>query len=231
MIHRRRITASVSAVAVVAGIALGSGCRGHQYGHVIREDRQDMVGSHTAGAETFNPLIEEAVGQLLARQGTTFQQVSREADGTPIPMRICFIGVENKSVEEVGDFKEQIYQQIDTQIVQSGAFAPISKRFVDAGLRESRLRPDSLFIPTNMSTFTGVMEQMGQPFDYLLYATLTSGTTEHNQSYQRDYLLTLEIVNVHTGQFDKQSAKVRKGYHHSRLGAITNYNPFRSPGR
>jgi len=94
--------------------------------------------------------------------------------------------------EELGDFKEQIYQEIDTQIVQSGAFQPVSKRFVEAGLREARLRPDSLFIPANMRVFTEVMEQMGQPFDYLLYATVTSGTTENNHSYQRDYLLTMK---------------------------------------
>ena len=53
---------------------------------------------------------------------------------------------------------------------------------------------------------------MGQPFDYLLYATLTSGTTHDNKDYQRDYLLTLEMVNVRTGQYDKESAQLDKGY-------------------
>jgi len=214
-------------LAAMVGVSLGVGCRGHQYGHVVRDDGADMVGSHAAGAATFNPLIDDAVAQLLGRQTAGFQQVSHMNEGMPTTQRICFVGVENKSVEEIGDFKEQIYQQIDTQIVQAGMFSPVSKRFVDAGLREARLRPDSLFIPTNMQTFTGVMEQMGQPFDYLLYATITSGTTEANKSYQRDYVLTLEMVNTHTGHYDKQSAKVRKGYHRSRLGALDHYNPFR----
>ena len=66
----------------------------------------------------------------------------------------------------------------------------------------------------------------GQPFDYLLFAKLTSGTTEKNANYQRDYLLTLEMVNVNTGDFDKESATIRKGYHRSRLGKLRNYNPF-----
>ena len=74
--------------------------------------------------------------------------------------------------------------------------------------------------------FAGVLEKQGQPFDYLLYAKLTSGTTEKNHSYQRDYLLTLEMVNVHTGKFDKESAKIRKGYHKTRVGKWRNYNPF-----
>jgi hypothetical protein len=206
------------------------GCRGHQYGHVLKDDQADMVGSHTAGAETFNPLIQEAVARLLASQGPmVMQQVSTSPEIVPPGVqRICFIGVENKSAEELGDFKEQLYQEIDTQIVQCGTFQPVSRRFVEEGLREARLRPDSLFIPDNMSMFTGVMQQMGQPFDYMLYATITSGTTQNNESYQRDYLLTLEMINVHNGQYSKESAKVRKGYHHTRLGAIKNYGPFSS---
>ncbi len=61
------------------------------------------------------------------------------------------------------------------------------------------------------------MEQASQPFDYLLYAKLTSGTTRTNKDYQRDYLLTLELLNVHTGDYDKESETISKGYHHSRL--------------
>jgi hypothetical protein len=69
-----------------------------------------------------------------------------------------------------------------------------------------------------MRTFADHMEQQGQPIDYLLYATITSGTTQQNRDYQRDYLLTLELVEVGTGNYDKQSAELSKGYHHSRLG-------------
>ena len=65
-------------------------------------------------------------------------------------------------------------------------------------------------------------EQMGQPFDYLLYATLTSGTTQSNNSYQRDYLLTMELVNIQNGEYDKQSATVRKGYSRTTVGAVKN---------
>ena len=142
------------------------------------------------------------------------------------PCRICFVAVENKSAEELADFKDQIYQLIDTRIVESDVFQPVSKRFVDAALQETRLRPDQLFQPQNMQVFTQSLQQLGQPFDYLLYATITSGTTSANHDYQRDYLLTMELVNVNTGDYDKQSASLRKGYHHSRLGKLRHYNPF-----
>ena len=47
----------------LAGVALG--CRGYQYGHLIKNDQPDMVGSHSAGSEVFNPLIDETVAKLL----------------------------------------------------------------------------------------------------------------------------------------------------------------------
>ncbi|MBC8350801.1 MAG: penicillin-binding protein activator LpoB [Planctomycetes bacterium] len=208
-----------------APISIALGCRSHQFGHVINDNQADMVGSHTAGAETFKPLINKSVAKLLGRQETQLHSVAFNA-GPPAPKRICFVCVENRSIEELGDFKDQIYEQIDSQILQAQMFDPISRRFVDSALYETRLRPDALFVPENMRLFMAALEQQGQPFDYLLYATLTSGTTENNQDYQRDYLLTLEMVNVHTGQYDKESAKVRKGYHHSRAGKWMNYNPF-----
>jgi hypothetical protein len=136
------------------------------------------------------------------------------------------VGASGWLASEIGDFKDQIYQVIDTKILQSPAHRPINKRFVEAALRETRLRPDELFIPQNMRLFVAALEQQGQPFDYLLYATITSGTTRSNGDYQRDYLLTLEMVNVQSGAYDQESASIRKGYHKTALGSIQHYNPF-----
>ncbi|MCA9170642.1 MAG: penicillin-binding protein activator LpoB, partial [Planctomycetales bacterium] len=192
---------------------------GMQFARVIKPGEREMVGSHQAGQETFDPLIDEAVGKLLARHEPQAHQLT-SATGEMLPphqMRICFVGVENKTAEEIGDFKEQIYELIDSRLLDSSTFVPISGRFVDVGLRQTRLRPDDLFVPGNLRTFTAVMEQQGQPFDYLLFAKLTSGTTRENKNYQRDYVLTLELVDIASGQQDKQSATLSKGYHHSRV--------------
>jgi len=206
------------------GVLVLNGCRGKQFATVNKPTDPPMVGSHAAGAETFKPLVDEAVSSLLARHCASSPQVT-QASARPEeiahpPLRICFVCVENKSAEEIGDFKDQIYQVIDTRIVESHVFQPINKRFVDAGLEQTRMRPDQLFIPNNMRAFVAVMEQQGQPFDFLLYATLTFGTTRENQNYQRDYLLTMEMVNVRTGEYDKQSATLTKGYYQSRLGRM-----------
>lgn len=229
--NRREFLVGCLPVVGAVGYSMGlAGCRSRQHAHVLEDDQQDMVGSHTAGAETFTPLIDEAVARLLGQHVDKICQASHTLDFQPeTRLGICFVGVENKSIEEIGDFKEQIYQRIDTQIVQSRVFRPISKRFVDVGLRQTRLRPDSLFVPSNRSVFAAAMEQMGQPFEYLLYATITSGTTDSNSSYQRNYLLTLEMVSVQTGDYAKESAELRKGYHRSALGKLKHYNPLNKP--
>ena len=64
------------------------------------------------------------------------------------------------------------------------------------------------------------MEKNSQPFDYLLYATITSGTTKSNKNYQRDYLLTLELINIHDGRTEKESAEIRKGYRRGPLALL-----------
>ncbi|MFO0928712.1 MAG: twin-arginine translocation signal domain-containing protein [Gemmataceae bacterium] len=215
---RRHFLARCSAVAGGAALFL-TGCRS-QHAHVISDCKQDMVGSCAAGAETYKPLVNEAVGKLLMRHGDPVQLTSTNPPG---PKRICFVGIENRSAEEMGDFKDQITEVIDTKIVESKVFQPISRRFVEVGLRTVRLRPDELFLPMNQRQFLAVMEQQGQPFDYLLFASLTSGTTRNNSDMQRDYLLTLELVDIKTGAPDKESATLRKGYHKSLLNKAMAY--------
>lgn len=213
------------ALASAGGMYL-SGCRTGASGRVLKPGEAEMVGSHQAGSETFKPLVDESVAKLLSRQ-CQVNPVLPAGYGPPPPKRICFLCVENKSAEEIGDFRDQLYQIIDTKILESGAFQPVSKRFVDAGLMQMRMRPDQLMLPENMRMFAGVMEQQGAPFDYVLYATITSGTTREKKDYQRDYLLTLEMVHLQTGAYDKQSATLTKAYHHSRWSRFVSMNPFR----
>ena len=219
---RRRFLGGMGLLALSGMTGYAVGCRGKQTAHVLNETDNDMVGSHTAGAETWEPLIQSSVGQLLGRQMRGVQTVAH--DGQPVRKRICFVGLENKSAEEIGDFGEQIYEKIDTCINESEIFEVINRRFVEAGLRQCRLRPDDLFVPNSQRAFTASMEKLEQPFDYLLFAKITSGTTRSNQKdYQRDYLLTLELVNMQSGHADKESAELRKGYHKSKLGKLKHY--------
>lgn len=206
------------AVASLLAVSAGLGCKsGSQFARVIKPGEKQMVGSHKAGQETFGPLIDEAVGKLIARHQTPeLVQVSGSNEmAPPQRIRVCFIGVENYTAEDIGDFKALIYEKIDSQLLESPNVSSINGRFVESGLRESRLRPDQLFNHDNMQMFAAALSQEGQPFDYMLFAKLNSGTTQSNKDYQRDYLLTLELINVTTGEQDKQSATISKGYHQS----------------
>src|SRR5262245_54743838 len=111
---RRAFLHQTASFAILAGL----GCRGKQHAHVLAENEEDMVGSHTAGAETWEPLIQSSVGQLLGRQQTVIVTAA-DTSAQFGRKRICFVGVENKSAEEIGDFREQIYQKIDTCINES----------------------------------------------------------------------------------------------------------------
>lgn len=213
---------SIAPATLLLVFAVGTlGCRGLQYGHLVRPDKQDMVGSHAAGSEVYRPLIEGAVADLLT---TCEAQPVAGLDGSIVPAQVCFVGVENCSSEELGDFHEHLYEMIDTRVSQAPTFAPISRRAVDAALQATRLRPDSLLVPDNMQLFTSVLGRQGQPVDYLLFAKLTTGTTERNASSQRDYLLTLEMVDTRTSTSHKSQAEIRKGYHRSPLGRFASYN-------
>jgi hypothetical protein len=214
---------------VTIGIAV-YGCRGYQYGHLVKPHQEDMVGSHAAGSEVYKPLVDEAVARLLATC-EPLPSSPNEYDDLPGSCKICFVGIENKSSEELGDFKDQLYEMIDTQINRSGQFDAVSRRMVDAALIETRMRPDSLLVPGNMQLFTSVLQRNGQPVDYLMFAKLTSGTTQRNSSTQRDYLLTLEVVDTRTGAYRKEQAEIRKGYHTSPLGKMANYSLWPKAGR
>ncbi len=223
MDRRAFLCSSRAAFALLPVSLLASGCRGKQHAHILDDNDDDMVGSHTAGSAVFEPLVQEAVGRLLGKEMNGIQQVALN-EGAAQPKSICFVGVENRSAEELGDFKEQLFEIIDASISSSMAFSTISRRYVEAGLRETRLRPDDLFQKRNQRFFQETMEAQGQPFDYLLFAKITSGTTESNGTdYQRDYLLTMELVNIHNGRNNKQQAKIRKGYHKSVLGRARHF--------
>lgn len=214
-------------MAAAAGAISLVGCRGRQYGHIVQDQQSDLVGSHAAGAAVYNPLVDEAVAKLLGRQQEIILPASHPSELGLQPKTVYFVGIENKSAEEMNDFRDQLTEQIDAKINHASSFQPLSRRFVDAALKESRLRPDHLFIPDNARLFSAVLERQGTPVDYLLFATLTSGTTVRNASQQRDYLLTLELVNIHTGHMDKESATIRKGYHKTPVHKAWHYNPFR----
>ena len=187
---------------VVVGL-LAMSCSGPE-GRVMEDAEEDIVGNRAAGAETFDRLIEGAVQKLL---------LEHSAASTGVKHQIAVLEVENASAEELTDWQEQIYDKLDTSINQSERYVTISRRFVDEALRETRLRPDNLFLPKYRRDFIAVLEQSGNPVELLLFPKLSSGTTRGgDDTTQRNYLLTLELVDVDSGKSETFSQPVRKQY-------------------
>jgi len=198
----RSVAGALASLALLPLLVLGA-CKSAPEGRILGSEEEDFVGSRTAGSATYDRLIEESVDKLLAR---------RSASNEGPPIRVAYLGVENKSAEELGDFREQIYELIDTSIENSQRYRTISRRFVEEALRATGLRPSNLFLPANRRRFASVLEAEGNPVEYLLFSTITSGTTQGDGVRQRNYMLTLELVDAVTGDNDKESARIRKAY-------------------
>jgi hypothetical protein len=186
----------------------------------------NKVGSNRAGAEVYNPMVRDAAGKLLAKAAMEpIQQVSYNTDpqSHAAKRKVCFISLENASMEELGDFKEHIKTAILEEISSSNQFEIVSDRAVTAGLRALSLRPDDLFMQENMRMFTSAMGRGGTPVDYLLFAKITSGTTKDNRDMQRDYKLTLELINTQTFVPVTVSTPMRKEYNNSVKGKVGNW--------
>jgi len=151
-----------------------------------------------------------------------------ELSGDSVPVRrVCFIELENKTNEEIGDFKEQLEEIIDTKISESTSFTTVSPRAVKGVLRSTGFRPDELFLPSNMAKFSAAMQQEGAPFEYLFFAKLTSGTTVDNLDKQKDYMLTLEMVNVNEPDNRlKESTMISKEYMRSAKSKTKSFFAF-----
>jgi len=174
-------------------------------GRVKSGDEGDLVGSKTAGAETYNALIEEATRKLLVAEAARFP----EGD----VRKIAFVGIENRGAEELGDIRESTNQIIETVIFQAKRYDMIGQRYVQHGLQTTGMVAEDLFLHNGREKFVSVLREEGQDPDYLLWAVYTTLSTAGEKEHQRDYLLTLELTDARSGRLmQKETARVRKAY-------------------
>lgn len=181
------------------------GCKGSPKGRVKSGDEGDLVGSKAAGAETYNALIEEATRKLLTAEAARFPEGEVR--------KIAFVGIENRGAEELGDIRESTNQIIETVIFQAKRYDMIGQRYVEHGLQVNSMRAEDLFLHDGREKFVSVLRAEGQDPDYLLWAVYTTLSTTGEKERQRDYLLTLELIDARSGRLmQKETARVRKAY-------------------
>ncbi|MBQ9126897.1 MAG: hypothetical protein IJY15_03960, partial [Thermoguttaceae bacterium] len=148
-----------------------------------------------------NPISTADVGKTVA-------QITEEHG----VRRICFLGVENAGGEEMGDIREDLAEVIRTKIAQSDVFETIDSRMATAGLRETGLRVEDLLLPEKMERFAAALGESETPFDYILFAKVTTATTVDNKDSQVKYSLTLDLVNARTGASIRETVSLKKHY-------------------
>lgn len=177
-------------------------------GRIKAETEGDIVGTRTAGAATYNQIIEEGVQKLLASH-------SAQAQGTE-RLTLAVMGIDNRGSEELGDWAGQLYEEIATSINASGRYRTVSQRMIDRALQVTNQRQEDLLLPAGRRKFISILEAESNPVQLLLFPKITTGTTDAGRKSQRDYLLTLELIDVTTGWDDRFSSKVRKEYREGR---------------
>jgi hypothetical protein len=169
----------------------------------MSETEDDLVGAKTAGSATYNRLIDQTLTKILTRHLGEI----KESKAT-----VAFVGLDNESGEDLGDWHRQIESAIETAVENANRYDLVSRRFVQRALRELRFRPDDLFIRKNQRQFAEVLELEKNLVDFLLFAELTSGTTVGTSLKQRNYQLKIDLINIDTGRGDMESTVIRKEY-------------------
>jgi len=169
------------------------------------DDEKDMVDVRGAGAASFEKLITESVTKLLDRH---------KGDETGIKMRrLAFVDLQNRTKEELGEWREQLIDRIQIGVDQHPAYRIVAEEMVTAVLSEMGNPPvEKLLLPKPQREFAKVLEKKNSPVEFLMYGSLTRGGTAGDDGRQANYLLTLRLINTATGDTDTEGSMVRKWF-------------------
>ncbi len=176
-------------------------------GRIMDEGEDDLVDQSGAGIATFDRLIAGAVGEML----DWYTEAVLEGE-TPTGKMVAFAGVENKTAEPLAEMREAVKESIATAITDYDGFDVMSERYILAGLRETGLTTEQLFIPSNRNKFLAVLERETNPANALVFATLTRATSRAGRDSQARYTLTLEMVDSETGKQKRFAEDVNKAF-------------------
>lgn len=122
-------------------------------------------------AAVSSPAVEKATSEAL-------QELQRLTvlNGKP-NATLCFLGVSGKG--DQSGLSEAARRQIET----SSSFRLLEKSAVQAALKESDVRANNLFIPTERKKF---VDALGEPVDYLLAGYVERGAVPNADAKSRD---------------------------------------------
>ncbi len=190
----------------LAAAFVAAGCTGPS-ARVKSGDEGDLVDVRRGGTETYKELIRKGVSELLSEHRLTLGNSAEK-------VMVAFVGVENRSSEDLGEFRASMNNEITTALVNSRLYAMLSMRAVDAAKREANIRSvDDLTVARPREAFLSVLNKDGQPPQYLLFGEVTSMTSSGNDARERTYQLTLQMMDSSNGVIQTQKmVEMRKEY-------------------
>jgi hypothetical protein len=201
-------TSSMRAAPLLAAAALlAAGCTGPS-ARVKSDDEGTLVDATRGGTETYKELIRKGVTDMLQEHRLLLSATAAEK-----PM-VAFVGVENRSSEELGEFRSAMNNEITTALVNSRLYTMLSMRAVDAAKREANVRDVAdLTTARNRESFLSVLNRDGQPPQYLLFGEVTTMSSRGAGERERTYQLTLQMMDSSNGVIQTQKlVEVRKAY-------------------
>jgi len=190
----------------LAAAFVAAGCAGPS-ARVKSGDEGDLVDTRRGGTETYKELIRKGVSELLSEHRITLGNSAEK-------VMVAFVGVENRSSEELGEFRASMNNEITTALVNSRLYSMLSMRAVDAAKRESNIRSvDDLTTARPRAAFLSVLNKDGQGPQYLLFGEVTTMTSSGNAAKERTYQLTLQMMDSSNGVIQSQkTVEMRKEY-------------------
>ena len=195
-----------TATAALLAAAMAAGCTGPS-ARMKTDDEGTLVDVSKGGTETYKALISKGVTQVLEEHRLTL------AGGAERPL-IAFLGIRNKSSEELGEFKDAMTNEIETALVGTRYYQVISMEAVYAAQREANIR-DIADLTTNRGreAFLAVLNKDGRAPQFLFYGESTTMSSQGIGERERTYQLKLQMLDSSNGIVQTQKmVEVRKAY-------------------
>lgn len=173
----------------ILGLLIFCACGGPS-GRIKEKGEASLVGDRRAGTVVYRRLIDGSLKELSLK----FRLAARNSNAPKI--RVAFFGIDNRTNEELGSWRDQLNDIINGAINESADFQDVSfENFVKPALETAGVKPDRLVIPAEARKLLAVLEKNNQVLDAFLFARLTQGDTTQGNLKQSDYILTFELVN------------------------------------
>jgi hypothetical protein len=194
------------AIVALAASFLAAGCAGPS-ARVKSGDEGDLVDVRRGCTETYKELIRKGVLEIL----TAHRSKLGGAAEKPV---VAFVGVDNKSSEELGEFRAAMDNEIETALVESDLYSMVSMEAVKAAKSEANIGNISqLTVGRTREAFMAVLNKDGHPPQYILFGQVTTMTSSGNEARERTYQLKLQMMDSSSGIIQSQKmVEMRKEY-------------------